>query len=210
LPTREEELDLHRRLVDGDLVASSELANAYWASLNASLIETNSRAISQQLIAEAAGNAIICLIKNPKGFDASRNSAGLPLFAYLRLAAQRDLKNILKREARHWHGHVRLETVELSPLAGKYLGRNEDPSEPLQLQEEVEKGREILCSVREGLSDGERQALEMMLQGERKTAAFARILGIERLPKKEQQAEVKRMKDKLKKRIEREDHGRAS
>jgi hypothetical protein len=41
-----------------------------------------------------------------------------------------------------------------------------------------------------------------MLQGERKTARFARVLGIEHLSKKEQQAEVKRVKDKLKKRIE--------
>jgi len=207
--TREKELDLHRRLVEADAVAPSELAAEYLDSLIAALRRTNSSQISHEFIEEAAGEALVCLIKNPKSFDVSRNKARFPLFAYLRLAAQRDLQNILKREEPHRHGRVSLESVELSPLAGKYLGRNDDPSEQLQLREEVEKAdREIFCSVREGLSEGEHQALELLRQGERKTEPFARALGILGLPKKKQQAEVKRVKDKLKKRIEREDHGR--
>jgi len=49
-----------------------------------------------------------------------------------------------------------------------------------------------------------------MRQGERRTEPYARTLGILGLPKEMQQAEVKRLKDKLKKRIQREDHGRTS
>jgi hypothetical protein len=210
LPTREEESNLHRRLVEADPVASADLAKAYLIPLIGSLRRSNSRHVPQEFIEDAAGEALMCLIKNPEAFDASRNRARFPLFAHLRLAAQRDLQNILKREERHWRRRVSLKRVELSPSAGKYLGRNEDPSEALQLREEVEKADgEILRFVREGLSDGERQALELMLQGERRTAAFARVLGIEQLSKEEQRSEVKRVKDKLKKRIEREDHGRA-
>ena len=209
--TAEEELNLHGRLVNADPVASSELATAYFDCLISFLRRKNSREIPRDSIEQAAGDALIALIKNPQGFDASRSRASLPLLAFLRLAAQRDLQNILKREQRHWHGRVSLEAVEDSPLAGKYLGSHEDPSERLQLQEELEKAdREILRFVRQGLSEEERQALEMLRQGERKTAAFARVLGIEQLPKEAQQAEVKRVKDKLKKRIEREDHGRTS
>jgi hypothetical protein len=210
LPTREEELILHRRLVDADPVASADLATTYLIPLIASLTESNSRRIPSDFVEEAADEALVCLIKNPERFDASRNSASLPLFAHLRLAAQRDLQNILRKEKRHRRGRVTMEAVEDSPSAGKYLGRNDDPSEGLQLREEVEKADgKIFRFVREGLSDGEHQALELMRRGERKTAAFARVLGIEHLAKKEQQAEVKRVKDKLKKRIEREDHGRA-
>jgi hypothetical protein len=209
--TPEEELALHRRLVDEDTVASAELATAYLDCLIAFLRKKNHQRIPQEFVEEAAGEALISLFKNPKSFDASQNRGRLPLLAFLRLAAQRDLLNILKKEQRHWHGRVSVQDVEDSALAGKYLGSHEDPSERLQLQEEIEKAnREILCFVRQGLSDGERQALEMMRQGERSTAAFARVLGIEQLPKEAQQAEVKRVKDKLKKRIEREDHGRTS
>ena len=210
LPTREEELILHRRLAAADPVASADLAKTYLLRLIASLRRSNSRRVPTEFIEEAADEALMCLVKNPNGFDASRNRAKLPLFAHLRLAAQRDLQNILRREERHWRRRVSLKRVELSPSAGKYLGRNDDPSEALQLREEAEKADgQILCFVRQGLGDGELRALELMLQGDRQTAAFARVLGIEHLSKEEQQAEVKRVKGKLKKRIEREDHGRA-
>jgi len=54
----------------------------------------------------------------------------------------------------------------------------------LQLREEAEKAeREILAPVRQGLSAGEVQFLDLMLQGERKTTVFARALGIEALPR---------------------------
>jgi DNA-directed RNA polymerase specialized sigma subunit len=210
LPTREEELILHRRLVDGDHVAPADLATTYLVPLIASLVKSNSRRVPREFIEEAAHVALMCLAKSPEKFDASQNRAALPLFAHLRRVAQRDVQNILRREKRHWRRRVSMEAVELPEFAGKYLGRNDDPSEPLQLREEAEKADgQILRFVREGLNDGERQVLELMLQGERKTAAFARVLGIEQLSKEEQKAKVKRVKDKLKKRIEREDHGRA-
>ena len=46
-----------------------------------------------------------------------------------------------------------------------------------------------------------------MLQGERKTAAFAEALGIEQRSPREQRIEVKRVKDMLKQRIKRMRHG---
>ena len=56
-------------------------------------------------------------------------------------------------------------------------------------------------------SAGEQQFLDLMLHGERKTTIFARALGIEKLSPSAQESEVKRVKDKLKKRIERRTHG---
>src|SRR5947209_3740975 len=109
LPTREEELNLHRRLVDADPVASADLARTYLVPLIASLTQSNSRRISQEFIEDAAGEALMCLVKNPEKFDASLNSASLPLFAHLRLAAQRDLQNILRRERRHQRGRVSMK-----------------------------------------------------------------------------------------------------
>ena len=53
------------------------------------------------------------------------------------------------------------------------------------------------------LSDGERAALDLMLGEERRTASFAEALGIGHLSVTEQEAVVKRTKDRIKKRIER-------
>src|SRR5207245_3457630 len=107
--TPEQELHLHRRLLDADPVASSEFAVEYLGPLIAWLTRTNSRRIAPEFIEEAAGEALICLIKNPQRFDASRNRGRLPLFSYLRLAAKRDLQNLLKKEKRHRRGRVNLE-----------------------------------------------------------------------------------------------------
>jgi hypothetical protein len=61
----------------------------------------------------------------------------------------------------------------------------------------------ILAFVREGLTEAELQALDLILEGERKTAVFAQVLRLNHLAKDLQEAEVKKVKDKLKSRIKR-------
>jgi hypothetical protein len=78
----------------------------------------------------------------------------------------------------------------------------------LERREEAEKAdSKVLSQVRRGLSPEQQCCLELMVQGERKTAAFAKALGIENLSKNEQQIEVKRVKDMLKQRIRRTRNG---
>src|SRR5262249_28260279 len=94
--------------------------------------------------------------------------------------------------------------VELSRDGGKYLAVKEDPSLSLERQEEsTHATRTVVAPARDGLRDGESRALDLILQGERKTAVFAEALGITHLPTSVQRTEVKRVKDKLKKRLER-------
>jgi DNA-directed RNA polymerase specialized sigma24 family protein len=207
LLTREQELDLHHRLIEGDPVAPSDLAIRYLSPLIDALTRANRCSIPDEFIEEAVHLAIMSLCKKPTRFEPSRNRADSPLFAFLQMSAQRDLQNRLKREERHWKARVSLESVEQSPDGGKYLGRDDDPSLPLALREETEATAEILASVRAGLSDGELRCLDLLMQGERKTSLFAQALGIEHLPTEDQEADVKKVKDKLKKRIERRDHG---
>lgn len=124
------------------------------------------------------------------------------------MSAQGDLRNQLRKESRHKHAAL---NVELLPSGGKFSQWHDDPSLPLQIREEAGRAEvAILPAVREGLAPGESQALDLLLGGERKTAVFAKVLGIDHLSKKEQEAEVKKVKDKLKKRIERGDHDPAS
>jgi RNA polymerase sigma-70 factor (ECF subfamily) len=49
----------------------------------------------------------------------------------------------------------------------------------------------------------EQRCWEQMQQGERRHSVFAVILGVTHLPENEQRREVKRMKDRLKKRKQR-------
>jgi len=210
LPTRDEDLALHRRLLDRHPVAPSQIADTFLAPLIDWLSTRNPR-IEQHLLHDAAHDTLVSLIKNPTTFDPGRQKGEHPLFSFLKMSAQRDLQNLLEKETRHRSRIVPLTLVEDSADGRKYLGR-EDPSlAAVQFQEDVaDANTTILANVRDGLAESELRALDLMLQGERKTAPFAQALGIEHLPKEEQAAAVKKVKDKLKKRLERSSHGHAT
>jgi hypothetical protein len=203
LISEDDERSLHRRLVDRDVTAPTDLARLFLNHLIAWLVEKNNASVPEELCVEAAEDALIALMKSPASFNPARRKR---LAAYLRMSAQGDLRNILQREG--GHHDVRLEDVELSPQAGKYLLVNDDPLRSLELREEsAQATKTVVAPVREGLSEAESRALDLMLSGERKTAVFAEALGIGHLPTNVQRTEVKRVKDKLKKRIERETSG---
>jgi RNA polymerase sigma-70 factor (ECF subfamily) len=200
-----EERSLHRRLVDRDVTVFDDLARLFLDHLIAWLVRTSRSTVPEELCVEAAEDALIALVKSPTSFDPARKKR---LAAYLRMSAQGDLRNILKREGRRCQSHLSLEDVELSPEGGKYLAVKDDPLLSLAQQEESAKANTtVVAPVREGLSEAESRALDLVLIGERKTALFAAALGITHLSKDAQRTEVKRVKDKLKKRIERESSG---
>lgn len=210
LPSREQQLEIHRRLVDGDPTAPADLAVAFLEQVATWLVSANGNRVADDLCADAAEDAIIALSKNPGSYQPTR---GKSLYAYLKMSAQGDLLNLLRKEKCRLGTRVKLENLELATDAGKYLGRDDDPSVRLQIHEEVEQAEvNVLSTVRAGLPEAEQQVLQLMLDGERRTAYFARALRIEHLPKDEQEAAVKRVKDKLKNRLRRArgEHGRSS
>jgi len=201
LISEEEERQLHAQLLKGDPTASADLAIKLLNPLIGWLVRHNSSDVHEHFCVEAAEDALIALIKRPSSFDRAR---GKRLFSYLCMAAQRDLQNIFRREGRQRRNQESLQDVELSPGAGKYLAKGADQLRLLEIQEESTRASaEVVSPARDGLTDAESRALDLVLQGERKTAVFAEVLGITDLPKKAQQAEVKRVKDKLKIRIKR-------
>jgi RNA polymerase sigma-70 factor (ECF subfamily) len=198
-PSREEGLRVHQRLLAGDPTAPSDLAGMYLDALIGWLL-THNRSIDPDFCFQAAADSILSLISDPGSYDPGRQT----LEVYLRMAAKRDLLNILERENRHRHQRRTLASVELSPEAGKYLGRENDPFGPLQSEEAVrEAWNGVPASVREGLAPRELAVLELMLGQERKTEVYARAFGIEDLPAEEQREQIKRVKDRLKKRLDR-------
>jgi hypothetical protein len=166
-PSPEEALGLHQRLLARDPTAPDELVVCYLESLIRWMVERNP-AIAEDLIADAVGDALLALIHNPASYQPTLGG----LEAYLRMSALGDLRNRLRSEAKHRIGRQSLESVELSEDAGKYLGRVDDPSLPLRIEEErAERAKSIPSSIREGLSEGEIRVLELLLQKERKTAS---------------------------------------
>jgi hypothetical protein len=191
LPTTQQEQDLHRRLLAGDKLAMSDLAQAYYEPLLAYLRGRNARHVAQDLLADAASQAWEALCKDPRAFDGTGS-----LWKYLQMSAQGDLRNLLAKEQRRHDKHSGA-AVEHLPADGRN-GVDEIVAE----REEAAWARtEIVAVVRVGLSDAEIECLELYLAGEKKTASYARVLDIVRLPAAEQRARVYRVKDKLARRL---------
>jgi DNA-directed RNA polymerase specialized sigma24 family protein len=190
-----EHQQLHKRLVDADPTASADLATTFLDRLIAWLTGHHP-ARPQDLICEAAEDAIVNLIHHPNSYQPR-----IPLEAYLQMSARGDLLNALRRRERD--AAKMQEAVELVIQRGKYQGQ-QDPLSQLQAAEEMATpAPAVPASVLDGLTEGEVRALQCLLDQERRTAVFAEALGIAHLPVAEQQRIVKKVKDKLKKRLER-------
>ena len=193
--------DIYARLLAEDPTAPRDIAFAYLDSLTDWLIDHNRR-VHPNDCSTAAEDAILDLIEHPERYDPERQT----LEVYLRISASGDLKNILRSEHRHDGPRTDLDPERLG-------SRGEDPATIWESRaEEDEKEAKLRsltpASVQASLTETEEKALRLMQVGERKTAAYAVALEITHLPFKEQQREVKRVKDRLQKRLERsENHG---
>ena len=118
------------------------------------------------------------------------------------MAARGDLLNLLQRESKHEKDRVAWTVVEDGVEDGNYSGE-EDPSSQLQRAEEAAQGQAFLQGIRDGCTEEERGVLELMLAGERKTGTYARVIGRDGLPAAEQEREVKKVKGRIMKRLER-------
>lgn len=203
-PPEEQAREIHARLVADDPVASAELANAFLDPL-AAWVERNNPRIDPHICVTAAEDAILSLIKNPKSYDPSRQA----LAVYLRLSAKGDLKNALRSESRYRQRRTDLSAVELSATDRKSLQERTDPALVAERRAAEEEMEEVLAprpvpeSVRANLSRDEAEVLELMRDGERKTAAFANALKITHLAPQVQRQEVKRIKDRINRRLKR-------
>lgn len=136
----------------------------------------------------AAGDALLELFDNPSRFDPTRRG----LAGYLLMAAEGDLRNLRAKERRHHRQRIPGDVVELDPAARNEEGADLPPWDSPQLQ-----------AALVALTPHERAVLELQRGGERRTAAFAELLGLADRSADEQAAEVKRVKDRALKRVQR-------
>ena len=187
-PDSETAAVLYERLRTGDPLAQSEFIAAVLDPLVAHLRAKWPHA-DEHIRITAAGDAVLSLIRNPDLYDPSKRG----LIGFLRMAAEGDFLNVLAKERKHHIGRETREIVELPADGGNTVAEDGLPSFD---------DREIAAEIA-GLTPPERAVFELMRDGERHTPAFAAALNLGHLPEADWPREVKRVKDRVIKRLQR-------
>jgi len=198
-PADAEGLRLHQALGSPAATAPWDFARAYLPHLTAWLQATNPHAAAD-LCEEAAVETVFSLLRSPHQFDPMKSKK---LLSFLRRSAQCDLLNSLRREARHRHETLDENSVAFASSAGKYEGKDKGPLQILCDREDDQERRAFLEKLRAALTESEQAVLELMLAGIHETDLCAEAMGITHLPRGERTKQVKRVKDRINKRIER-------
>lgn len=187
-PSREDAQALHARLLAGNPVAAGLACEAFLAPLIAHLRRRFPEE-DEHLLEDAADMTLVNYVKRPEKYDPARHpDPG----AYLRMDAEGDVRNSRKREGKHHRGR---ELVELDTVGG-----NEDGGAPLLrlIREEEREG--LRRAAERTIDSADLEVMRLLMAGEKATAVYAAALNLGHLPQPEQEAEVKRAKDRVKKR----------
>ena len=200
-PTLEEAHTLYDRLLANAPTASSDLVVAFLDPL-AEWLARRYPSADPHDCDTAAEDAILNLLKHPTSYKPARQT----LEVYLRMSALGDLKNVLRGERRHSSRRVALEVVEHAPPVGNHA-QEDDPAMVVECDEVIRarlvRQERAADAVRHAVSPEESKVLELMQDRIRSVAAYAAVLRITHLPVEEQRQQVKRVKDRLTKRLQR-------
>jgi hypothetical protein len=186
------------RLRRRDATASADFAERYLEELVGRLRRSTAGAEDHDLRTVAI-DVIMNVIARPEQVDLTRGTLG----GYLRMAARRDVQNLQERASRRRSRESSIEIVEL-PVLERNMFRgitNIDPTAEDAIARADPPAVELDPGVVRDATD--EAVLKAMLEGERRTAVYAEILGIASLDPVHQRAEVKRVKDRLKLRLRR-------
>jgi DNA-directed RNA polymerase specialized sigma24 family protein len=174
------------RLSD-DPTAPGRFAAIVLPALEADLARQFPR-VDPEILTDAADTAVATVLRNPAVYNPDKAT----LAAFLRLVARRDLLNLIRAERRHQRRRIPWESVELSCPDGN---EEEDTA--------VLADYPAIQAVIDALCETDRRVLELMLDGERQTLAFAEVLGLADRSATEVADAVKRVKDRIKARLKR-------
>jgi RNA polymerase sigma-70 factor (ECF subfamily) len=186
--------EIHDRMLAGDPIASSELAETVLDRLVSTLTRKYPGLRDSVFLADAVTDALMAYLKNPGAYDPSKRG----LFGYLMMSAEGDLRNALERARRRTDREGPLEVVELGQFAG-----NVDQGDVESVDQRIDAERLQSRLTRLFPDQVDQQLAQLILDGERATETYAQLLGLQDLESTEQQREVKRHKDRIKKRLQR-------
>ncbi len=177
--------EIHERLLDSDPTAPAELAEEVLDKIVRGLTFKYRYLRDRVIRYDAATDALMSYIKNPKQFNPSKRG----LLGYLQMAAEGDLRNILTRMKRKAQKEIFISDVELALHGGNIkIGKGIDES--VITRQAHEKVYRIIDDLFD--DDKDKKIAALMLQGERSTKVFAKLLGVESNSIQEQRRIVKR------------------
>ena len=193
--TKEWYAEIHRRLLSGDPTAPAELVQDTLDILVHRLRKRYPSMSDPNLLVDAVTDGLIDYLKEPSYFDPKK----LDLPAFLTMAADRNVRNSLAKLNRRKKREFKLDDVEqLLP------DRNNSVEDRMHGQLHGERIRDAVVDL---LDDRELEIFNLMAEGVRKTSEYAQVLGIADQPVDQQRLEVKRCKDRIKKRLQRNRKG---
>jgi len=196
------EVGLHALILAGDSLALSKLYDSCGERI-VGLLSSRYRqtaAKDEALILAAVNEAFFGYHKNPATFDPEKGT----LQRFLEVAAERDLLNLLAKEAKQGEKQNLPDDVELEVNFWNSIKKDQDgPENQMIAKETMDMVATELCVHFPSAAD--RALAVMVLAGERETSAYADVLQIRNLTQQEQKDEVKRVKDRIKKVLERKD-----
>lgn len=187
-------LALHEKIVNGDSLGPSLLAELVVPKVVESLRRKYHAVSDQHLVDTAVADAMLTYLKAPQKFDKARGS----LIGYLWMSAEGDLLNSLKQTKTRGERQREEKVVELQPHPTEYRleRRADNPEDTYAFLEENHRVSERIGSV---LSDPiDCEIAQLMLDGVRETEEFARVLGIQGENDETRTLIVKRHKDRIK------------
>ena len=189
----DELLILHNRLLDEDPTATVDIFDAVAHKLEGYLryrFPDLAPGADPYIYVSAVYDTLTDYFKNPGKFDPDKRG----LMGYLRMAAYRDMQNLFDKERRHAKRRTSLDDVEFSASDGNdFSSAVIDRIETQRIRDELSRdmtGQEVIV-------------FDLMVKGERSTEVAADALRIAHLPLDQQKREVKRIKDRITRRIRR-------
>jgi len=197
-PPRTWQDDVHRRILQYDVTAFAELCE-YALSFLVGFLQ--SRFPDQDSFLHETA-AIDCLLNYQSKAD-QYDPEKISLFAFLRMAARRDMLNAIDKKRRR-ERHL----TDISPALDLQISEQDPIQEQMELDEWLQERTdlslsEILELLNEELDEYEKGVLLLMLDGVRESKSYASVLGIEHMNDSAQQQVVKRAKDRLVKKLRR-------
>lgn len=189
----ERTLKLHEELVAGSFIATAQLSELLLPKIFEALKKKFPNISDEHLIQTASNDAVLYYLKSPNNFDPSRAS----LLTFVLLRAKSNVLNFLK--TRKNKSEILVELPEEETV---YSNESVETIEELLILNE--HNEIVFLQLRELLPDSlDRSVLELMINGERETLQFAKIIGVSDKSPEEQFKIVKRHKDRIKKVIQR-------
>jgi DNA-directed RNA polymerase specialized sigma24 family protein len=186
------ETQLHEATIAGDETAFSKLFTLYSYDIFKALKRLYPVVGKKDdaTIMEAVSDGFLGYHRNPSTFNPQLST----LKSFLHLACERDLINSLDKEKRR---KKKMQFVEVDESFGNRHMKVEETPQSILVQKE-QAAIEIQY-LRKSFDDNvDVELAKLIRNGERKTEAFSRILGVENLPFEQQQKIVKQNKDRIK------------